>query len=229
MAIAITPVSPTTSTTDAESYVSSSFTPAADDLLFIIVKGHGTAAIATLTSSVGGKTFTLAYSRSIGTGTVYVFIADQGASNVAQTVTFDCTGDEATGCIIKPFRITEIVRTGSAALRQSVGTTRSAGSDASVTFGMAPLTGNPIILAVDMGDATAGLNAPAGFSTAEEAVTPSAPQGTLGTCYVTGGVTDTTINWGADTNGSSYQSLGFEINAAAAASLARSIIPAIIG
>lgn len=228
MAVTITPVTATISSADAESYVSDAFTPAAGDLLVVIVQGRSTAAAATLTSSVGGDTFTRAYSRSISIGTTYVFIADQLASNVSQTLTFDCTGDAAVACVIKIFRITDITRLGSAALRQSAGSSLSAGTDPTVTFSSAPLTTNPIILAVDMGDGTAGLAAPAGFSTANEDVTTS-PQGTLGTCYVTGGVTSTTINWGPDTNGSTYQSMGFEFDAAVAGSLARSIIPAIIG
>lgn len=228
MAVTITPVTATVSSTDAESYVSDAFTPAAGDLLVVIVQGRGTAAAATLTSSVGGDTFTRVYSRTISIGTTYVFIADQLASNVSQTLTFDCTGDIATACVIKPFRFTDMVKLGSAAVRQSVGTSRSSGSDPSVTFASVTLTGNPIILAVDTGDGTPGFNAPVGFSTVNEDVT-TAPQGALATCYVTGGVTATTIDWGTDTNGASYQSLGFEFDASATANLARSIIPAIIG
>lgn len=206
----ITAVAESSTTTDGPSFATASFTPATDDLLVIAVHAGGTALGGTLASSVGGQTYTQAYTRTIGLGTFSLFIADQLATNVSQTATFDCTGDDFTGIIIAPFRVSGMTNVGSAALLQSAARSVGGGGSIFATFGAAPLTSNPIILAACCNDNTPGLTEPTGFSVASQPVL-STPQHCLCTCFVDSGITATAPTW-TGTFGGSSQALGFELD-----------------
>lgn len=81
---AVTHAIATASTSNASSYASGSFTPAANDLLVAFVAASSTVATGTMTSSVGGQTFTKVTSFLLGASawTLYAFICDQLATRL---------------------------------------------------------------------------------------------------------------------------------------------------
>ena len=99
-------------------YVSGSFTPAADDLLAVFVAATGTLAEGSITNSAG-LTFTRVASvaKPSGLGTLYLFVANQKASPVAQTCTFFCDYDAASGAVISVLSLAGIGKTGAAVTR----------------------------------------------------------------------------------------------------------------
>lgn len=99
----------TGSTSNTNSYTSGSFTPAAGDLLYAIVHATGTvvgSAPGTMTDSQG-LTFTRMANAAWGGGGngMYLFRANALAAASSMTVTFDCTGDNATGANITVIRV----------------------------------------------------------------------------------------------------------------------------
>lgn len=107
MAISISePVAEVSSNTDATSYATGSFTPAANSLLIAIVMATGTNAAGSFAG--GSLTWTeigtVLYSSNTCKG--YAYRAQVGASPSSMTGTFDCTGDAATGCDIVMFQVT---------------------------------------------------------------------------------------------------------------------------
>lgn len=138
----------TNSTGNTTSYASGSFTPAAGDLLVVFVIASGTTggtSGGTLSSSAG-TTFTQIVNASKGGGAdeLYLFVANATSSATSQTVTFDCTGDAATGCGIAVMRVAGMSRTGSGAVRQTaVLSDQAGGGNPGGVFSSAVLTGNP--------------------------------------------------------------------------------------
>ena len=99
------PVAELASSTDASSYAMTAFTPTANAVLLVFVHASGT--VATGTMSGGGLTWTKKTSvLNNTTDTNYLFWAKTGSSPVSTTVTFDCTGDAATGVIMAAFQAT---------------------------------------------------------------------------------------------------------------------------
>jgi hypothetical protein len=214
---AVTHAVSTPSTSNTTSYLSGSFTPAADDLLVVFVSiTASVSATPTLTSSVGGKTFSLKDTALWGTSThkMFVFVADQLASNVSQTVTFDCSDDSATGCNITVARVSGITKTGLTAILQTAKSENQsgAGSNPATTFSSSALTGNPTITCISSNDNTnmteptdwAHLARP-GYGT---------PVNETTSAYRDSGFTGTTITWANTTNGD-YAVLAVEIDASA--------------
>lgn len=200
---------PTNLTTDGTSFVSSSFTPAADDLLVVFVYGAVTSSISTLTSSAG-----LTFSdivQNTGTGiSLYGFIADSLAANTSQTVTFDCTGESATAVVIEIFRIAGCTVAGAAAVRQYAQVV-SGGGGATVrtTFSTAALTGNVILTCTCSTDSTPGLTEPSGFTFGNETITAT-PADAMVTAYTDSGFTGTQVDFGG-TFGASWKMITVEI------------------
>lgn len=190
----VTKLTPDNSTANATSYVSSSFTPTLNDLLVVLVCVTGSTVVPTLTSSVAGQSFTLVGSInpfSIG-NTQHLFVASQLSTAVAQTVTFDCTGDAGTACVIEIYRISGMSKTGLSAVRQSVITQDNATVDRA--FSTITLTGNPIILQVATHGNTT-LTAPSGFDAVTTTTTTTPTENVVGT-KANSGVTATTITFG---------------------------------
>lgn len=161
----------TASTTNATSYISSSFTPAAGELLVVLVVATATNAIvSTMTSSQGLSLASVAVGDGLPTAAVdagYLFISTATASAVAQTVTFDCTGDAATGCVIWVFGATGLTGGGSAALVQNTGSAKAfiAGATPSTNvWGVATSIDNPTILVAANLSNPAALTPPAGWT-----------------------------------------------------------------
>lgn len=107
MAIAINePVAEVASTSNASSYAFGAFTPTANALLVVVVFGAATLAAGTMTggSLTWTKITSVAY--AAGVNTAYIFKAQVGGSPSSTTITFDCTGDAATGAIMHCFQVT---------------------------------------------------------------------------------------------------------------------------
>lgn len=204
---------------DGTSFTTGSFTPNTNDLIVVSVCARGTILTTpTMTSSVGGKTFTRAYSVYPGSiGTTSLFIADQLASNASQTVTFDCTSDDATSVVITVYTISGMTKLGSAALLQ---TAVDGTGTVDPTFSSSPLTTNPIVCTVFTLDNSPGLTAPTGFATAVETI-GSSPTGSVTTTYASSGITSATNTWGGSL-GSGFRATHWELDASASAALARS-------
>src|SRR5687767_13530080 len=110
----------TASTANAATYTSDAFTPAQGDLLVGICYASATLDVATLDVNANGVTsFALVTSAVRGTAdTIYLFVAEQfvGASPSSMTVTFNCTGDNATGNITWIGSLSGMSRVGAAAV-----------------------------------------------------------------------------------------------------------------
>jgi hypothetical protein len=145
---------PTADSSNVTSYASPAFTPTVGDLLIGIVPATGTVlASPTLTASANGITFTLVGSATKNTSadTLYVFVANQlaPAAPASMTLTFDCTGDAATGAIVCCALVSGMTQTGLAAIRQNAKIDNVLGGTApTTTFAASALTGNPTIQAV---------------------------------------------------------------------------------
>lgn len=188
----------TASTSNTTSYVSDSFTPAANELLFAIVHASGTtAADATLSDSQSlGWTLIATALRASSADRTYLFVANALAAASSMTVTFDCSSDAATGAIIQVGGISGMTFTGAAAVRQyKVISNQSAGTPA-ISFDAICLTGDVTIGTIGNSTTPAGLTNPTNWSTKDD-TGYSSP--TRGGNYVTrdSGFTGTTITWGS--------------------------------
>jgi hypothetical protein len=129
------------SSTNATSYALEAFTPAAEAVLVVLVFATGTVAAGTM--SGGSLTWTRATSVAYNSGvdTAYVFWATTGASPGSTTITFHCTGDTATGCVLMAFQFTHADVSTPTPIRQ-VKTGTGSGANPAVTFDSALLPAN---------------------------------------------------------------------------------------
>lgn len=193
-------------TTDKSTYVTGAFTPAAGDLLVAFVLATGdvldvTGGLPSLTGSLG-MTFTRVPTRAVkasSADSLYLFVGNQPAVNASQTVTFDTTGDAATGAIIAVARVSGMTRMGnSGAVRQSAKQDNGASAGTpQPAFGAAALTGNPIIGCVGLATSTANkIVHPSGWSEKSDVAGYSTPTTGLEYAAIDSGFTGTTVTWG---------------------------------
>jgi hypothetical protein len=184
-------------TAQATSYTSNAFTPAAGDLLVVFVAASGTGDPGTMTDSQG-----LGFTKIASTGyfsnanTVYVFVSNSFASASSMTVTFHCTGDSATGCVIQVARVSGMSRTGASAVLQSAVAHAPGGTTPAATFAAAVQTGNPTLGLVGNASNPAALTPPTSWTEHDDTGYITPPTGAE---YVSrnSGFTGTTITWGA--------------------------------
>lgn len=200
-AAGVTTVTPTISSTDATSYGSNAFTPAANDLLIVYVMASATlvaSAPGAMTDSQG-----LGFTRVISANnsnprSIYIFVANALAANSSMTVTFDCTGDTAGGAIIIPVRIAGMSRTGSSAILQSKVANNSTGTTPEVIFDASAATGNVTFGGVANATNPAGVNEPTNWTEdAGQDVGYTLPTSGAEFVYRNSGFTGTTITWGS--------------------------------
>jgi hypothetical protein len=187
----------TASSANTTSYASGAFIPAADDLLVVDVSATGTLATGSLASSVAGKTFSeVTHAVFAGVATRYVYVSDQLASNESQTVTFDCTGDTASGAIINVERVSGITKTGLTAILQSaIQENQDTPATPETVFDAACQTGNPTLAAVSHFSAD-DFTPPTNWTGLGEA-THGVPNHRSETAGRDSGFTGTTITWGS--------------------------------
>jgi hypothetical protein len=211
----------TASTSNASSYVSGAFTPAANDLLVVFVVASGqTTGAGTLTSSVSGIRFTAITqaTKAASADRLYAFVANAPARPVSQTVTF-APSSAATGAIIEIVRIAGIPRMGLDAIKQSVVTNNGAAAGTpSVTFGASCLTGNvTLVFQASALTTTTAVTPPTNWTEQNEN-TYSTPSTHCEYASRNSGFTGTSVTWG-NANSTAWGAIGLEINAANATSL----------
>ncbi len=181
----------TPNTANVTSYVSDAFTPAANDLIAVLVYATATGAATILSSA--GLTFSSIINNSTDT---YLFVANELAANVSQTVTIDFAADAATGCIIKVVRISGMTNVGAAAVAQFKTATGSGGATPAATFDALPNAANPIIAYVVNADNTSPVvTPPSGFTERDEQVMSTPGAGAEYASKDSGG--PTTVTWGS--------------------------------
>ena len=160
----VTPAIATASTTTSTSYVSGSFQPAANDLLLLFVTKSGSINVGEVFDSFNGSWVLVTSAlKADSFDLVLCFIRTTPAGTGATTVTYDCTGDVATGCILQVARISGMSKFGLEAVRQSTKwINRPAGAIPKSVFGSACLTVNPILAMMGNASNPCGVTAPTG-------------------------------------------------------------------
>lgn len=207
----------TPSTSNVTSYASGAFTPAVGDLLVVFVMASATAAAGSLSNSAG-ITFHTATTAVKGTSAdkMWCFIANSlVASAVSMTVTFDCTGDAATGCIIKVARVSGMSKTGSAAVKQSgVQNNIASGGTPAVTLGAARDTNNPTLGAVANNDGTDPVaTEPSGWTKLGTDSVYATPNNGMNAVFRDSGETSATVTWGSTVSGGQHCTIVVELDA----------------
>lgn len=192
-----------TASTLAGPWTSGAFTPAAGELLVVLV---GVTLAATvepvgLVSSVGLPFVRVgpeiaAKSNSIDKLAVYV--AMEPATAVSQTVTFSSTPN-GNGCVIFVAGVSGMARFGIPAVRQiGVQHNQAAGATPTITFRQTTLTGNPILGAVFNQTNPAGITPPTSFTEDATGDTGYAtPTTGMEYAFRSSGHTATTVVWGS--------------------------------
>jgi hypothetical protein len=224
----------TQSTSNVSTYNSGNIAPSVGQLLVVAVIASGTVDAADVTASANGvSTFTRVDRATFGPTlhSVYLFVANQLTTGTStMQVTFDCTGDAATGAIVLVCAVNGMTKTGATAIKQSTRIDDGAGATTPVfTFGANCLTGNVTIYA--LGEiSTAGVLTPTNWTQgAAGAYSTPTIGGAYG--YRASGFTGTTVTWpgnetahggvfveldttGAVVNGAAVGSFGFTATAA---------------
>lgn len=180
------------------SRTTAAFTPVAGDLLVVFASASDSADTAPTLTNSAGLTFTLITrvdTSDVVITSLYLLVANQSATAVSQTLTFDTPGDANTGSFIFVARVASLTRTGSTAVRQFAVQGITSGIPAPA-FASAALTGNPCLGAVTNGLNPATLTPPTGWT---EAVDLGYSTPTVGSEYafINSGFTGTTVTWGS--------------------------------
>lgn len=189
-------------TANVTSYVSASFTPTVGDLLVVWVVTSATVATGTMTASANGITLTkvtsIAWAGAANTN--YLFIANQKvpSSPVAMTVTFDCTGDAATGAFVSIEAVAGMTAVGTAAVVQSATANAASGTTPAATFAGSALTGNPTLGCVGNANNPAAITPPGSWTELLDSGY-STPGTGIEVISRDSGFTGTTITWGGTT------------------------------
>jgi hypothetical protein len=201
-------------TTDASSYSTTSFTPAANDLLIAFVVAPATVAAGTFSDSLGG-TWSKVTSRTKASGadTIYCFVRDTLVSATSMTATFDCTGDGATGCSLQVARVSGMLFAGLTAIRQSSGENNgSAGATPAPAFAVACLTGSPTLCVIGNGSNPVGTTVPTGWTQLNIGANNNPTKGAQDASRDSG-FTGTTITW-ASTSATAFGTVIVELETA---------------
>ena len=215
MAAVVAEFDSTQSSANTNQYAKLLAPASADYLLVVLVVASATVDPGDVTSDVG-ITFTKVTSAlfNASADTLYVFVANQLSGEENPTVTFDCTGDNATGAIIGVAIVTGMSKTGAAAIRQSkIVQNQAAGGTPAVTFDAACLTGSITLGLVGNKSSPAGVVHPAGWT---ERYDSGYSLPTTGGEIITrdSGFTGTTITWGG-TSATAFGVIGVELDTAA--------------
>ena len=205
----------TASSSNTTSYASTAFTPLANDLLVVFVTASGTVAAGTMTDSQSlGFTKITSALKNASADTIYLFIANALAAASSMTVTFDCTGDAATGADIQVAGVASMTRTGSiASLQTAKQENQASGGTPAPSFAASAQTGNPTLGVVGNSTNPAGMTTPTNWIERDDTGhnTP-----TTGAEYVSrdSGFTGTTITWGS-TSASAFGDIIVELDTTA--------------
>lgn len=190
----------TASSTDGTSYTTASFSPAANDLLVVFITATATAADGSVTDSTSEETFVrFAISgKSTYADTLYVFVGNgKTTSTTSRTITFDCTGDAATGAIVTVYRVSNMLSVGASAIAQyAAQSNQTAATTPAPAFAVAANTNQPVIGVVFNATNPATVTEPSSWTEDSDNgyATPTAGQEAA---HINGGFTGTTVTWGS--------------------------------
>jgi len=201
----------TVSTSNATSYAAGAFTPSAGDVLIALISSSDTVHTSwtnggSVTDDQGGvwdKIVSRSYSSSAHSMSAWL---RRGKAAAASTiVTFDCTGDAASGAAITVFRIASA----EPIVRGYAHASGAASSTPSVTMPQAVLTGNPVVGVVGNNTNPAGITEPASWTESSD-TGYTGPTSGHEACFRNSGETNTTISWGS-TSASAHGEIVVEI------------------
>lgn len=203
------------SNVDASSYVSAAFTPAAGELLVVVVDatGHITPDATELTSS-DGLTFTRVQStlRATSAHRQALYVSNQTANAVSQTVTYNCVADPATGVVIFVAGVSGMSRVGAAAVKQSAALSNQAAAvTLAVTLPGACTGTNPVVGSMGTQLNPPGVTPPASFTEGSD-LGHTSPTAGAEYAFRSTGQTGTTITWGSN-SGSGWGAIVVELDA----------------
>lgn len=203
------------STSQAATYPTIAFTPAALDLLLVFVVATGTVGAGTCTESLGQTTFTNITTalKASSADTLYLFISNQPLTTAgSRTVTYGTGGGNATGAVVTVYRISGQSRFGAGASRQTaIQSNQAAAGTPAPAFANAVLTGNPTLGVLGNATSPATMTAPASWTEDSDNgyATPTTGQESISRAS---GFTGTTVTWGS-ASASAFGDIVVEIDA----------------
>lgn len=218
------------SSADASSYSAfSAFTPTAGDYLVVFVAASGTTDTnATLVDSLGGTytKVTLAL-LTASQDRLYVYVKDTAAVASSQTLTFDCSADAATGCVIAICASPNFAAYGLTPVVQSkTGSNGSAGTAPTFTFDTTVLTANATVIAAGNAANPSALTKPTNWTDLVDTGHATPARGLL-TSRRNSGFAATTVLWAA-TSASAWGCLGLELDPDATERFRSHVFPQIL-
>jgi hypothetical protein len=199
-------------------------TPAAGDLIVLVVVNSGATAgtAPTDNNADGNGTYTLAETCLLSTATQYasVYIRDALVGSATSTV-FTNNNTSNTGGGIAVLKVTGMSKTGATAKKQSAKQDSQSAGTPAPAMGAAVLTTNPVVMAAVVNDSSPGHDGTSGLvprTSHGEVVDGGYSTPTTG-LYVTtidSGETGTTLTWGGAAT-ASYGALAVELDASSSA------------
>lgn len=200
----------TPSTSNASSYASGAFTPAAGDLLiaFVVATGtvHPTSAAAMTDSQSLGWDLLAATTFNGGADSLFVFAARKPAAASSMTVTFACSGDAATGANVGVMRI---AGADGVYVRQVAVATGAASTTPAVTLDNAIDSANPLVGCVGNGTNPATITAPGSWTESSD-TGYNTPACGIELVRRDSGATGSTVTWGS-TSGTAWAAAIVEV------------------
>jgi hypothetical protein len=205
------------STSNALSYTTTAFSPAAGEVLVALVTVSGTTDNApTMSDSEGGGwDLVQVGQRSSGADRNYAFVRDAAiVGSPSMTVTVTLPADAATGSNIGIAGVSGLAAAGAAAVVQTaVSSNEGAATTPFVTFGAACDAANPVLLLFGNTNNPAGVAPPSGF-TEHVDIGYDTPSKGLEYASVNSGFTGPTATW-ASNSATVWGAIGVELEAAA--------------
>ena len=200
----VTALVSTSNTANSTYYLSSTFTPAAGNLLIAFVGASGTVttdAFLEITTEPWRR-FTLITTAqwAASANYLYAYVANGPATGAACVARWDCTGDAATGSNINILGVSSMHRVGSNAIRQvAVQLNNGSSTRPNPVFGFSTSSINVIVGAVANDSSVAAMLPPTSWSEAFDSGYTTPLTG-LETVYLNSGAISTTITWGSSSS-----------------------------
>lgn len=185
-----------TSSVDASSYSTASFTSSAGLLLVTSVRLTGSVVVDSVATD-SGLTFTKVAEEN-GTRATSIWIADQLTSAVVQILTVTCTTDAATGCSISTEAVSGMSKTGATAMRQTAKASGLAAATPAASFTASVVTTNVTYGLIANATNPPTITEPTGWTELVD-TGHTTPLSGLETVGRDSGFTGNTITWGGTT------------------------------
>jgi hypothetical protein len=191
-------------------------TPAVGDLIVVVTACTGLAPGSTnVIDNNSSGTYALVGTSRTGfstTGLLQVWIRTSFIT-AASSTTFTAQQASSTGGGLLVYRVSGMLRTGTAALRSDGGQSSAAAGTPAPVLNQAPLTGNPVIAAVANGTSPATLTPRTGFTEAAD-LGYATPTTGVESCFRASGETSATLTFGS-ASASQFASIAVELDTSA--------------